>query len=275
MTAQEFANGQRRQVVGAHARKRAPVAADRRADIVADVGVNSHDLDFAARADIRHVPRLDRVRRLQYVPVLTARGSTERATAGRVIQGGAGWPTAATFLLSRSCWNARRRVLTLTLNRPERLQRPRTTRCTRRWRSADGRGRGERRMPRRAADRRRQGLLRRERSGRPAIKPGQARPDLGESLTSGSIRIRAMHSLPKPVVCAVNGPAAGAASIFALACDIVLAAKSAKFLQPSPHRPRARRRRHLDPAAPRRRRARRALRCWPIRSAPNRRRPGA
>ena len=45
VTAQELANGQRRQVVGARARKRAAIAADRRADIVADVGVNSHDLD--------------------------------------------------------------------------------------------------------------------------------------------------------------------------------------------------------------------------------------
>ena len=43
--------------------------------------------------------------------------------------------------------------------------------------------------------------------------------------------IRGIRNLPKPVVCAVNGPAAGAGANIALACDIVLAAKSAQFLQ--------------------------------------------
>jgi 2-(1,2-epoxy-1,2-dihydrophenyl)acetyl-CoA isomerase len=64
------------------------------------------------------------------------------------------------------------------------------------------------------------------------IKPGEARPDLGESLDKRyNPLIRAMRSLPKPIVCAVNGAAAGAGANFALACDIVLAAKSANFLQ--------------------------------------------
>ena len=40
-----------------------------------------------------------------------------------------------------------------------------------------------------------------------------------------------IRSLPMPVVCAVNGVAAGAGANLALACDIILAAKSASFLQ--------------------------------------------
>ena len=64
------------------------------------------------------------------------------------------------------------------------------------------------------------------------IKPGESRPDLGESLDKRyNPLIRAMRNLPKPIVCAVNGAAAGAGANMALACDIVLAAKSAKFLQ--------------------------------------------
>jgi 2-(1,2-epoxy-1,2-dihydrophenyl)acetyl-CoA isomerase len=43
--------------------------------------------------------------------------------------------------------------------------------------------------------------------------------------------IRQIRALPMPVVCAVNGIAAGAGANIALACDIVLAARSAKFTQ--------------------------------------------
>jgi 2-(1,2-epoxy-1,2-dihydrophenyl)acetyl-CoA isomerase len=65
-----------------------------------------------------------------------------------------------------------------------------------------------------------------------AFAPGEARPDLGEALEKGlNPIIRGIRNLPKPVVCAVNGPAAGAGANIALACDIVLAAKSAQFLQ--------------------------------------------
>ena len=43
--------------------------------------------------------------------------------------------------------------------------------------------------------------------------------------------IRAITALELPVICAVNGVAAGAGASIALACDIVLAARSAKFIQ--------------------------------------------
>src|ERR1700754_5103204 len=43
--------------------------------------------------------------------------------------------------------------------------------------------------------------------------------------------VRKLRALPFPVVCAVNGIAAGAGLNIALACDIVLAAKSATFTQ--------------------------------------------
>src|SRR5579863_961466 len=65
-----------------------------------------------------------------------------------------------------------------------------------------------------------------------ALGPGSARPDLGQALDKGlNPLVRALRTLPKPIVCAVNGPAAGAGANLALACDIVLAAKSAQFLQ--------------------------------------------
>jgi 2-(1,2-epoxy-1,2-dihydrophenyl)acetyl-CoA isomerase len=43
--------------------------------------------------------------------------------------------------------------------------------------------------------------------------------------------IRLMRSMPKPIVAAVNGPAAGVGMSFALASDIAIAARSATFLQ--------------------------------------------
>jgi 2-(1,2-epoxy-1,2-dihydrophenyl)acetyl-CoA isomerase len=56
--------------------------------------------------------------------------------------------------------------------------------------------------------------------------------DLGGGLeTWYNPLVKRMRALPKPIVCAVNGVAAGAGANFALAADIVLAARSASFIQ--------------------------------------------
>jgi 2-(1,2-epoxy-1,2-dihydrophenyl)acetyl-CoA isomerase len=64
-----------------------------------------------------------------------------------------------------------------------------------------------------------------------AVAPGEA-VDLGETVEqSWNPLIRTLTSLPQPVIARVNGVAAGAGANIALACDIVIAAKSAKFIQ--------------------------------------------
>src|SRR5881275_3569963 len=64
-----------------------------------------------------------------------------------------------------------------------------------------------------------------------AVAPGEA-VDLGETVqTCWNPLIRTLTSLPQPVIARVNGVAAGAGANIALACDIVIAAKSAKFIQ--------------------------------------------
>lgn len=64
-----------------------------------------------------------------------------------------------------------------------------------------------------------------------AVSPGKA-VDLGESVEQRyNPLIRKLVSLPMPVIARVNGVAAGAGANIALACDIVIAAKSAKFIQ--------------------------------------------
>jgi 2-(1,2-epoxy-1,2-dihydrophenyl)acetyl-CoA isomerase len=57
--------------------------------------------------------------------------------------------------------------------------------------------------------------------------------DLGESIESNyGPLVRRLRELPIPVIAAVNGVAAGAGANLAFACDIVVAAKSAMFLEP-------------------------------------------
>ncbi|WP_074736506.1 2-(1,2-epoxy-1,2-dihydrophenyl)acetyl-CoA isomerase PaaG [Ruegeria halocynthiae] len=57
-------------------------------------------------------------------------------------------------------------------------------------------------------------------------------PDLGHTVrTFYAPLVRLIRSLNFPVVCAVNGVAAGAGANIALACDVVLAAESSRFIQ--------------------------------------------
>lgn len=57
-------------------------------------------------------------------------------------------------------------------------------------------------------------------------------PDLGHTVrTFYAPLVRLIRSLEFPVICAVNGVAAGAGANIALACDVVLAGESAKFIQ--------------------------------------------
>ena len=64
-----------------------------------------------------------------------------------------------------------------------------------------------------------------------AVAPGQT-VDLGDTVDQcWNPLIRTLTSLPQPIIARVNGVAAGAGANIALACDIVVAAKSAKFIQ--------------------------------------------
>lgn len=64
------------------------------------------------------------------------------------------------------------------------------------------------------------------------VDPAGNAPDLGASLEQYyNPLIRLITTMEKPVVCAVNGVAAGAGANIALACDIVIAARSASFIE--------------------------------------------
>jgi 2-(1,2-epoxy-1,2-dihydrophenyl)acetyl-CoA isomerase len=60
---------------------------------------------------------------------------------------------------------------------------------------------------------------------------GAGSGEIGDLLDHYNPLIRRLRASPLPVVCAVNGVAAGAGANLALACDIVLAARSANFVQ--------------------------------------------
>ncbi len=64
------------------------------------------------------------------------------------------------------------------------------------------------------------------------VAPGAEMPDLGLSIERFyNPLVRTLRELPMPVICAVNGVAAGAGANIPLACDLVLAARSASFIQ--------------------------------------------
>lgn len=64
------------------------------------------------------------------------------------------------------------------------------------------------------------------------VPAGSAPVDLGDSIERNyKPLVLALRSLPIPVIAAVNGVAAGAGANVALACDVVLAARSAHFIQ--------------------------------------------
>src|SRR6202167_4469921 len=65
-----------------------------------------------------------------------------------------------------------------------------------------------------------------------AVAPGAAAPDLAASIEQYyKPLVLALRSLPLPVIAQVNGVAAGAGANIAFACDLVIAARSASFVQ--------------------------------------------
>ena len=69
-------------------------------------------------------------------------------------------------------------------------------------------------------------------TGAEGAPPDAPRPDLGDIVKAGyNPIVRLVRTIEKPVICAVNGVAAGAGANLALACDILIAAEEASFIQ--------------------------------------------
>lgn len=65
-----------------------------------------------------------------------------------------------------------------------------------------------------------------------AVAPGSQPVDLGDSIEKYyKPLVLSLQALPMPVIAAVNGVAAGAGANIALGCDLVVAARSASFVQ--------------------------------------------
>src|ERR1700680_3177904 len=66
---------------------------------------------------------------------------------------------------------------------------------------------------------------------RMAGQPHDLRADRERMQRGGHTFIRALHAIEKPVIAAVRGPAVGIGWSIALACDLVVASKTARFSQ--------------------------------------------
>ncbi|HNH25230.1 MAG TPA: enoyl-CoA hydratase-related protein, partial [Accumulibacter sp.] len=65
-----------------------------------------------------------------------------------------------------------------------------------------------------------------------SVLPGESPVDLGASVENNyKPLVLTLQTLPMPTICAVNGVAAGAGANLALACDLVIACRSASFIQ--------------------------------------------
>jgi 2-(1,2-epoxy-1,2-dihydrophenyl)acetyl-CoA isomerase len=122
-------------------------------------------------------------------------------------------------------------VCRITLNRPEKLNAFNAAMHTALYAALEGAGRDEAVRAVLLTGAGRAFCAGQDLGDRDPAKDGTDR-DLGALLEhTYNPLIRLLRSLDKPAVCAVNGVAAGAGASLALACDIVLAARSAKFIQ--------------------------------------------